>query len=683
MDVFEGSGETEAVTEPYLFDLSSCVNAPSLVLSRRDGQIEEDGVQGWMYAERRCLSRLHVTVNGLAPVGLAEQMCGAAGATFRAVVPGLGAAGDDPTVLVGRRRDLGHEELVETVSVRSVARPPLRVVLAVVAGSDLSTMAEVRTARARPARAPRVEGHGLAWDDGRDSVLLRADPEPDELDVPTGTMVWARELRAGESLTVRLRLLARPGRSAVFAPGARVPWSRPDLACADRRVPQLVHQGLTDLEGLLLRDEKGGREDHFLAAGSPWFMTLYGRDSLWAARFLLPLGTDLAMSTLRALARHQGSRDDPETSEQPGRIPHEVRATPLVLKHVTLPPRYYGTADATQLFVICCAEAWRWGADPDEVRELLPAVEGCLAWMREQAGDGFISYLDATGRGLSNQGWKDTPEAIQCGDGSPAKPPVALSEVQAYAYQAAALGADLLEGFGRSGADGWRTWATSLAERFREAFWVEDAEGPFPAVALDVDGAPADSPASNMGHLVGTGLLDHEEAVLVARRLLSPDLSSGFGLRTLSTSSPRFSPLAYHGGAVWPHDTAIAVIGLAREGLAAEAGSLFRGLLRAAPAFGFRLPELFGGDSADEVATPTPWPAACRPQAWAAAAPVGALVALLGLEVDVPQARVAARPMLPQTLLPLSVSGLRLGRHDLQLEVDGDGTVRLGTDLTL
>jgi glycogen debranching enzyme len=202
-------------------------------------------------------------------------------------------------------------------------------------------------------------------------------------------------------------------------------------------------------------------------------------------------------------------------------------------------------------------------------------------------------------------------------------------------------------------------------------------------VALDASGAAVDSVASNMGHLLGTGLLDAEEAGLVAERLLSPDMSSGFGLRTLTAASPAYSPLSYHGGSVWPHDTAIAIMGLAREGFAAEAGTLFRGLVRAAPPFDFRLPELYAGDSADDFARPMPYPPACRPQAWSAAAPLAALVALLGLDVDVPHARIAARPELPQTLLPLSVSGLRLGRHTLDLEVDREGNVWFETDLAL
>jgi hypothetical protein len=664
--------------QPYLFDLASCVNAPSLILSSRDGQIREGGVQGWMYADRRMLSRLRLTVGGVEPVGLGDDLPGASGAAFRGVVPGLGDPIDDPTVYVDRRREVGHDALTETVNVTSAAQTDVHVDLAVEAASDFSAMARVRTGRPGPALAAEATDDGLRWEEGGDSLRLTCDPPPDHVDSSTGTMSWSRDLGPGGALTVRLSAQARIVEGPLFRGATAAPWSRPRVRCVDRRVPAVVMQGLDDLEGLLLRDGPDG--DLFVAAGSPWFLTLFGRDSLWTARMLLPLGTDLALSTLRALARRQGTRDDPDSEEQPGKILHEVRAEPLVLEHFTLPPTYYGTADATQLFVSCCAEAWRWGADPDAVRGLLPAVERALGWMEAQAGDGFIRYVDTSGHGLANQGWKDSLDSVQWADGRLAEPPISLSEVQAYSYQAAMLGADLLDGFDRPGGDHWRDWAEALAGRFRSSFWVEDDEGPYPAIALDRHGAAVDSVASNMGHLLGTGLLDEAESALVARRLAVSEMDSGFGLRTLTSASPRFSRLSYHGGAVWPHDTAIAASGLCRDGFGLEGGALFCGLVRAAPAFDFRLPELYGGDDAEHVSSPTPYPAACRPQAWSAASPIAALVALLGLEVDVPRGRIAVRPQLPASLLPLSVSGLQVGDHRLDIEVDADGRVGIETD---
>jgi glycogen debranching enzyme len=252
-------------------------------------------------------------------------------------------------------------------------------------------------------------------------------------------------------------------------------------------------------------------------------------------------------------------------------------------------------------------------------------------------GDGFLEYIDTTGHGLANQGWKDSGDSIQWRDGTLAEGPIALCEVQGYAYEAAIGGAALLEAFGRPGAEEWRSWATELKARFAAEFWIEDPAGAYPAVALDAAKRKVDTVTSNIGHLLGTGILDQEQAELVARRLISAELSSGFGLRTMSTDSTGYWPLSYHGGSVWAHDTAIAIGGLAREGFREEAGQLADGLLAAAEGFGYRMPELHSGDSALDTSSPVPYPAACRPQAWSAAAAVAVLSARLGLRADAPE----------------------------------------------
>jgi glycogen debranching enzyme len=237
-------------------------------------------------------------------------------------------------------------------------------------------------------------------------------------------------------------------------------------------------------------------------------------------------------------------------------------------------------------------------------------------------GDGLLEYVDETGHGLANQGWKDSGDSVQWHDGRLAEGPIALCEVQAYAYEAAVHGADLLDHFGRDGGDAWRAWAERLRDRFRASFWVSDAAGAYPAIALDAAKRPVDTVTSNLGHLLGTGLLDEHEEALVAARLVSPELAAGFGLRTLSSDAAGFWPLSYHGGSVWTHDTAVAVSGLARAGFADEARTLAEGLLAAAPSFDHRMPELHSGDDRGEVPAPVPYPASCRPQAWSAAAAV-------------------------------------------------------------
>jgi glycogen debranching enzyme len=258
-----------------------------------------------------------------------------------------------------------------------------------------------------------------------------------------------------------------------------------------------------------------------------------------------------------------------------------------------------------------------------EVRELVPALRAALDWVVASAGDeGFLEYVDETGRGLSNQGWKDSGDSIQWRDGALAQGPIALCEVQGYAYEAAIAGAALLESLGEDGAEPLREWAQRLRRRFAARFWVTTTEGRYPAIALDRDGRPVDTLTSNIGHLLGTGILDPDEAHEVARLLTGPSMTSGFGVRTMSTDAAGYWPLSYHGGSVWPHDTAIVVRGMAREGLRHEALVVVEGLLAAAEAFAFRMPELYAGDDRSATPAPAPYPAACRPQAWSAAAAI-------------------------------------------------------------
>jgi glycogen debranching enzyme len=254
-------------------------------------------------------------------------------------------------------------------------------------------------------------------------------------------------------------------------------------------------------------------------------------------------------------------------------------------------------------------------------------------------------------------------------------PPIALVEVQGYAYQAARDGAALLEAFGRPGAARWRDHAATLAERFRAHFWVDGPQGRFPALALDRDKRPVDALTSNIGHLLGTGLLSDEESAVVAGLLALPAMADGFGLRTMSSQEGGFSPLSYHCGSIWAHDTAIVIAGLARAGFGAQAGALAEGLLAAGESFDYRLPELFAGDARQAVGRPVPYPAACRPQAWSAAAAVTIMHAAVGLYPDVPAGRALLRPLAGAPLGEVSVRGLRVAGEEVDIAVDRNGVV--------
>lgn len=671
--------------QPFLHDAVVTLHAPSFVISQADGQVT-GGADGFFHGDSRALARLTVAAAGIALAPVSGGLRGADRAGFRAVFRGLGEVTEDPVVALHRRRSVISGRLEETFEVTNSGAQPVRFRLTVQAATDLAPMDRVKSGQHLDDIPAQATAGGLVWSRDGLTVRLHSTPAPDALDTQAGQLSYDIDLAPGRSWTVLLACTAAQAEDDQFpaAPAEHVPWSTPVLRSADRRLDHWLQQSLADLDRLRLTDPLSagtpdGRPDQFLAAGAPWYLTLFGRDALWAARMLLPLGTDLAAGTLRTLARRQGTHTDPTTEEQPGKILHEVRRTTQQFSDtLILPPVYYGTIDATPLWITLLHDAWRWGLAPEEVEQLLPHAEAALSWMREQSdasGDGFLKYVDQTGHGLANQGWKDHDDSIRHRDGRLAASPIALCEVQAYAYEAARGGAALLRAFDRPGADEWEDWAERLADRFRKRFWVQDSQGPYPAVALDRDGQPVDSVTSNIGHLLGTGLLNHEESALIAARLSAPDLDSGHGLRTLSSESGGFNPYGYHTGSVWPHDTAIAIHGLVRAGFPQAAASLAAGLLTASADFDTRLPELFAGHAAESGSRPAPYPASCRPQAWTAAASVLVLQAALGLDADVPRGTVTIAATFARGYGPLSVSGLQVAGHPLKVTVEPDGTV--------
>ncbi|SDS33906.1 Amylo-alpha-1,6-glucosidase [Nocardioides scoriae] len=649
------------------------------MLSDADGQVRPrgGGVAGWYVDDVRLVRRLEVGVEH-SPLELVRaDASGTSRHEFAYVARGLGDHQPDPTVLLERVRTLAPDGVEERLRVSSSAREAVDVVLHLDVESDLAPMHAVKQGEALPARAPvRDDAAGeLVWEGrGRELRLALADVDDVALDDATARLSWRRRLGPGASVEVGVRL--RSVGTPRFGPGGPVGWAeRVAVQAPDPRLGRLLTRSLLDLEGLLLRDGADGSPgDRFLAAGSPWFLTLFGRDSLWAARLLLPVDTDLALSTLRVLAARQGERDDPATEEQPGKILHEVRDPDLDHQ---LPPLYYGTVDATPLFVCLLADAARWGADPEQVRALLPAARRCLEWVLEQSREtGWLRYVDTSGTGLSNQGWKDSFDSVQHADGRLAEAPIALCEVQAYAHEAAVAGSALLAAHGEPPVPGLLEWASDLRARFARDFWVETPEGGHVAIALDRDGARVDSVTSNLGHLLGTGILDGARSRRVAEVLVG-ELRSGFGVHTLTPRSPRFSRLSYHGGSVWPHDTAIAVRGLAAEGHHDAAALLAADLVRAAEGFGQRFPELYAGDAADAVTSPAAYPAACRPQAWSAAGAVAALVAATGVDVD-PDGTRSVPERVGTALGPFALRGLRAGGRPLDVTVDAAGGTTVG-----
>ncbi|WP_406320502.1 glycogen debranching N-terminal domain-containing protein [Streptomyces sp. NBC_01637] len=676
-----GPGPSAEGLQPFLHDACVTLYAPSFAISHADGQID-GSADGFYHGDSRALARLTVAADGIAIAPVRGGFEGADRAAFRGVLRGLGEETPDPAVTLHRRRCVTPGHLEETLEVANAGRQNVRLRLIVTAGTDLAPMERIKSGHAQsPVSATATEG-GLDWARDTFAVRLTSSPEPATVDPAAGRLEYDIELTPRSSWIAVLHCDAahEDGDQFPAPPAGSLPWRTPVLRSADRRLDQWLGQSAADLDRLRLTDPDKPA-DQFLAAGAPWFLTLFGRDSLWAARMLLPLGTDLAAGTLRTLARRQGVKSDQDTEEQPGKILHEVRrATQNFNENFSLPPCYYGTVDATPLWITLLHDAWRWGLAPEQVEQLLPHAESALAWMRDHGdadGDGFLKYIDRTGRGLANQGWKDSGDSIRYRDGRFATSPIALCEVQAYAYEAARGGADLLRAFGRPGADRWEEWAERLRDRFRSHFWVEDERGPYPAVALDGDKKPVDSVTSGFGQLLGTGLLNHEESALLAARLGAPDLDSGHGLRTLSSDSVAYNPYGYHIGSIWPHDTAIAVHGLVRAGFPETAASLSGGLLTASAGFDARLPELFAGHGAATDARPSPYPASCRPQAWAAASSVMILQSMLGLSADVPGGTLTVAPGFAEEYRPLKVEGLDIAGGRLDISIEADGTAHI------
>lgn len=672
-----------APLQPLLHNELVVLRAPTQAWSARDGSIGTAPIHGLYFSDVRVVSQLSTTIGGMAGEHIATEPLGADSISFVTLLRHLDDRAADPKVRSNHTRTTTATTIRETVTVTSHLDTGITTEAVIALTADLCDMDRVKAGIDSSANPDiEIQGAQAAW--ANDMVRVRVDAPEAAVSASDGRIElrWPIVVPPHGETSVSWTIAARDEQAVVTGVDFPPRWSKPSVSADDERLPRWLDTALGDLDALRMAtiDQPGLV---FLAAGAPWFFTLFGRDSIWAARFMLPLGTELAHDTLRVLAGLQGTKDVAASAEQPGKIMHELRRETLRIpdEAIALPPLYYGTVDATALWICLLHDAWRWGLSDDAVRELIPHLVAALGWMRDYGdadGDGLLEYIDRTGHGLANQGWKDSGDSVQWRDGTLAEGPIALCEVQAYAYEAAMHGADLLEHFARDGAEGmnpdeWRAWASALKARFHESFWIEAPDGAYPAIALDAAKRPVDTVTSNLGHLLGTGLLDEKQAALVARRLVSPELNSGFGLRTMSTDSSGYWPLSYHGGSVWTHDTAIAIAGLAREGLSKEAGALVSGLLAAASGFDYRMPELHSGDPASRLAVPVPYPAACRPQAWSAAAAVSVLASVLGLD---PDAQAGVLRMSPSGVVGLlEVSGIRFGGAEVSVRVTADGEV--------
>ena len=609
---------------------------------------------GFFAADTRFLSRSVLTIDGARgePVGF-EQSAPHVGVFELEWQTGMAARrelfvgrGLEESATVWNRSDREVEAVLELELASDFAD-----IFAVKRVEDLGAPGTSEVAASRPEHWTEARTVEFADDDFPARTLVHLSPAPDEADggaaryrlrlAPGGSwqlgiaVQWllngTRELDADEfEAGLRADRLERDESLAAW-------WgSVPRLhAPAEPTLERTWAQSLTDLAALRLRWARSGMVP---AAGLPWFMTVFGRDALITSFQELLLGSDAAAGTLRALAEAQARSDDAERDAEPGKILHELRRgkTARIWKD-----RYYGTVDATPLFLVLLSELWRWSGDDAIVLELEDAARRALDWIDsfgDRDGDGFVEYLRRASHGIDNQNWKDSYNSMVFHDGALARAPIAPVEVQGYVYDAKLRMAELARRVWRDEPEAARLEAAAarLRERFDAAFWLP--EHGWYALGLDADKRPVDALASNMGHLLWSGIVPDDRVGQVAAKLVSEPLWSGWGIRTLAADEPAFGPIEYHNGSVWPHDNSLIALGLAQAGRREEAERVVRALLDCAPLFEYRLPELFAGGERRRDEAPGVVPTSARPQAWSAGAPLLLLRAELGLEPD-PEAR--------------------------------------------
>jgi glycogen debranching enzyme len=449
------------------------------------------------------------------------------------------------------------------------------------------------------------------------------------------------------------------------------------VTTSNEDVYRLYRQSVDDLAALRLPMTGGeGEEELLAAAGVPWFVTVFGRDSLIASLQSMIVYPDFARGTLHSLADLQATQRDDYRDADPGKIPHELRYGELAyFKQVPHTP-YYGTADATSLYVIALHEAWKWLGDDTLLQRNADVALKCLKWIDEYGdldGDGFQEYQTRSARGYENMGWKDAGDAVVYPDGSLVRGPKALCELQGYVFDAKLRAAETFEYLGRTGeAAMLRKEAADLQQRFEERFWCEDLG--YYAYALDGEKKQVKTITSNAGHLLWSGIVRPDRAERVMRRLLEPDMWSGWGIRTLSEKNPAYNPFSYQDGSVWPHDNGIIALGFKRYGFAREVAMIARDISEAASYFVFnRLPELYAGVKREPGTFPVQYLGANVPQAWAAGSVFDVLRAILGLDGDAQNKKLYIDPALPRWLPDLTLRRLKVGKASVDIRFWREG----------
>ena len=651
-------------------------------VSGRSGNIAEVGPQGFFSNDTRFLSALRLLVNGFDPEVVDAASIDADEAVF--FLRSRGIEQDEhaePGLVVRRHRYQGqtlHEDVV--IENRTGAATTVKVELQV--GVDFADVFDVRRAgpvRDSPIPARRTNGN-LFFSYESDEFSRATEIAASELSTSNDArLVFTPRIEANQRWKACVDVIpivddspvpidrsCTIGHHAHEVPTAPRHLAHPPvLRSSADALEHLWTHSLSDLAALEI--EMDGQRA--FAAGIPWFVALFGRDSIITSIEAMLLDRNAALGTAQLLARLQGTETDPSVSEEPGKILHELRLGERSIPHDRMSV-YYGAVDTTPLWCMLVEKLHRWGADPAQTRALLPNLRAAVDWITRslETGEGLLVYHGDPTR-LSNQGWKDSSDSMVDGRGRQLEHPIAVVEAQGYAVAALRSAARLEVDLGDpTRATPLFAAADALRHRIEERFW-RDELATF-AMAIGKDGRVADTVSSNPGHLLWAEAVRPERAEMIARSLASDEMWSGWGIRSLASNHPAYHPISYHRGSVWPHDTMLAIAGLRSYGHTDEALMLAEGLLAASSHFSYELPELFSGISRSEISHPVGYPTSSSPQAWAAAVPIYLTEQLLGIRPDLPAGRVEVAPLLPEHI-ELEVEGLRMGDGVLSLHVEG------------
>jgi glycogen debranching enzyme len=665
------------------------VQGSAFCISGRSGDVYPDTAQGLIFRDTRFLSRCELRVNGTQPEPLAAATINPFSATYVSRTrPRSGRRSNQ--LMLFRYRYIGRG-MREDLVVRNFADEPAYCSIEYAVEADFADLFEVKEARVHTTGERQIEpsGRELIIRHRHGSVkrgtlvsfsempVLTDETASFEVIVPAnGEWTLCMQLTPvieGEEITPRYQC----GQAVDLAtPVQRLEKWRSEIPIVETDhdgLQQVVLQSEEDLGALRIFDPDFP-ERAVVAAGAPWFMTLFGRDACITSWMALLLDPELATGVLQTLARFQGDKVDDRTEEQPGKILHEMRFGDSAGLSLGGGHIYFGTADATPLFVMLLGELQRWGLAPELVEQLLPHAYRAIEWIEnfgDMDGDGYIEYQRKTDRGLYNQGWKDSWDGIRFANGEVARPPTALCEVQAYTYSAYQAMAHFARESGKPDeSEKFAQRAADLKEAFNRDFWLEE-KGYF-AVGLDHEKRQIDSLTSNIGHCLWTGIVDEDKAQRVAQSLMTNEMYSGWGVRTLASNMGGYDPISYHCGSVWPHDNAITAAGLMRYGFVEEAQKIAMSIVDSGISQGGRLSELFTGLDRWEFPKVVSYPTSCSPQAWAAASPLLFLRMFLRLDPAVSAGKVWCAPALPVGMKYLHVERIPLGGSRVSVRAEGD-----------